>query len=110
MQSTVKTVLQRRDSTVFLNLINLLVTANTFFLSCFSTIRAIHRFHVKSDIEDSKHFDIFYPNLQKNNIANLKRNGLWSPLDTNNSEINVCCILITTFADDVLCKAVLRFG
>lgn len=106
MQNTIKSVLQRRNSTPFLNLIIPLVTTNTFFLSCFSKIKVTHRFHVKSGIQNSKYFDIFYPYLRKINIGNLKRCGLWNTFDTNSSEIkeNVSCVLITTSAVDVLCK------
>lgn len=105
MQNAIKTDLQRRNSAPFLNLINPLVTAGTFCLSCFFKIRVIHRFHVKTGIQNFKHFDVFYPYLRKNNVDNLKRNGLWNTLDANNSEIkeeNACFILMTTY--DVLCK------
>lgn len=105
MQNAIKTDLQRRNSAPFLNLINPLVTAGTFCLSRFFKIRVIHRFHVKTGIQNSKHFDVFYCYLRKNNVDNLKRNGLWNTLDANNSEIkeeNACFILMTTY--DVLCK------
>lgn len=105
MQNAIKTDLQKRNSAPFLNLINPLVTAGTFCLSLFFKIRVIHRFHVKTGIQNSKHFDVFYPYLRKNNVDNLKRNGLWNTLDANNSEIkeeNACFILMTTY--NVLCK------
>lgn len=66
----------------FLNLINPLVTASTYFLSCVSKFSIVHRFPIKSGIQNSQHFDVFYPRLRKNNIDNLKRNGLWNTLDT----------------------------